>query len=111
MTRPGPADPTPPGADEAPYTVFVDDNFHSMDESHRCVEGRFTTAEEALAAARRIVDGWLARLHEPGMPADELYRLWAGLGEDPFVRPWEPATQFSAREYAKERCAEICGEG
>ena len=41
------------------YTVFVDDNFHFMDEGERCKLGEFKSAEAAIAAARKIVDEFL----------------------------------------------------
>jgi hypothetical protein len=38
------------------YRVMVDDNFHYMDEDERFEHGSFPTAEEAIAACKRIVD-------------------------------------------------------
>jgi hypothetical protein len=75
--------------------VFVDDNFHYMDEEHRYCAGEFSSYEEALVAAKRIVTDSLA--HEGSI---ENYLLF---GEDPFIVP-SPAERFSAREYARQLC-------
>jgi len=41
------------------YQVFVDDNFHFMDESERYNLGEFSTREEAIATCKKIVDEYL----------------------------------------------------
>jgi hypothetical protein len=53
------------------YKVIVDDNFHYMDESERYEHGVFATAEEAIAACKRIVDEDLGNIHShnPGVAA------------------------------------------
>jgi hypothetical protein len=38
------------------YQVFVDDNFHYMEEEHRYLLGEFETLEAAEAACRRDVE-------------------------------------------------------
>ena len=95
--------PLGPPAKSAPggYTVFVDDNFHYMDEDERYTLGVFATVEEAIAACRSIVDRCLN--HEPGMTAEAMFKKYAMFGEDPFI----PGVEFSAWTYAKERCAEL----
>jgi len=40
----------------ANYTVFVDDNFHYMDESERYKLGDFPDCASAVAACKKIVD-------------------------------------------------------
>jgi hypothetical protein len=95
-----------------PYIVKVDDNFHYMDEDERYELATFATLDEALAACRKLVDDWLADNHKPGMTAAQLYELYCGFGEDPFiVAPNEPSlgVPFSARDYVRERVAAICG--
>ena len=94
-----------------PYTVFVDDNYHHGDESERYKLGTFASLEEAVAAAKAVVDQSLAAAHTPGMTADELYEAYVNFGEDPFIVPKGPdAASFSAWSYARERCNEICRE-
>jgi hypothetical protein len=90
------------------YSVLIDDNFHYMDESERVHHGVFDTADEAIAACKRIVDECLDAM--PAVTADELYEKYVMFGDDPFIVPVDPAGQqvdFSARAYAKERCAII----
>ena len=38
------------------YQVFIDDNFHYMDESERIIGKTYSTAGKAVAAAQLIVD-------------------------------------------------------
>ena len=92
------------------YQVFIDDNYHYMDEGERYKHGDFETFEEALAACRAIVDEYLLSSYEKGMTAGELYQLYTGFGEDPFILGEQVPFRFSAWDYAKERCSQICGE-
>ena len=41
------------------YRVMVDDNFHYLDKSRRCVKGEYSTYSEALAVCRDIVEQFL----------------------------------------------------
>lgn len=91
------------------YTVLVDDNYDYMDESRRYGAGSFKTFDAAIDACKRIVDGSLRDCHEPGMTADELYGRYKMFGEDPFIKTDDPSVEsFSAWDYAKARCSEIC---
>ena len=93
------------------YLLLVDDNFHYMDQSERHESGRFATLEEAIAAAKSIVDSYLIDAQLPGMTADELFRSYTSFGEDPFVVTDGGASGevlFSAWDYARQRCLEIC---
>lgn len=38
------------------FKVYVDDNFHYMDESHRYKLGEFNTLAKAIEACKEIVD-------------------------------------------------------
>ena len=90
----------------ARYKVLVDDNFHYMDEDERYQHGVFPTAEEAIAACKRMVDSDLHEFMKPGMTASELYEAYTGFGRDPFivcVRPDDERVHFSAWDYAEER--------
>ncbi len=89
-------------------TVFVDDNFHYMDESHRYQLGEFDTLEEAIEACKKIVDEYLHESYEPGMKSGELFALYALYGEDPFIIGAAENVPFSARDYANKRAVEIC---
>jgi hypothetical protein len=94
-----------------PFKVLVDDNYHYMDESERYTLGVFATADEALAAARGIVDECLAAAYKPGMTPTQLHASYTMFGEDPFIVPVPPeeaAVAFSAWAYARERCERLC---
>jgi hypothetical protein len=80
-----------------------------MDESERYEHGVFATAEEAIAACKRIVDEDLRNIHShnPSVNEEKLYDLYVMFGEDPFVVPVDnsdDAVNFSAWDYARERC-------
>ena len=92
------------------YEVYVDDNFHYMDEDERYKLGEFDTAEEAIAAAKKIVDDFLELGYRPGMTPRELFVGYRDFGEDPFIRSDDPTCKFSAWDYARVRSEEICAE-
>jgi hypothetical protein len=92
------------------YEVFVDDNFHFMDESERYKLGEFKTCEEAVAACMKIVDGFLEKGFKKGMSFKELYEGYLGFGEDPFIISDDKTCFFSAWNYAKKRSTELCCE-
>ena len=90
------------------YEVFVDDNFHYMDEEERYSAAVFPTYGEALAHAKQIVDKSLLDLHEPGKSADDLMASYVQFGEDPWISPTPEGTErFSARDHARQRALEI----
>ena len=91
------------------YKVFIDENSHYMDESERWLQGEAESYEEALATCRRIVDEFLALNHRPGMTVAALFELYTLFGEDPFIVPDEAVERFSGWDYARRRCAELCG--
>ena len=92
-----------------PFTVFIDDNFWPTVESKREEYGEFEAYEAALAAAKAIVDRSLAWEYRPGMTVEELYSRYKSVGEDPFIKPCpDDQERFSAWDYAKKRCEEIC---
>ena len=91
------------------YTVYVDDNFHYMDEEERYKLGDFATLEEAVAVCKRKVDGFLKVHASPEKTAAERYEEYTQAGPDPFIVTDDPAAGkpvFSAWNYAKERCEE-----
>lgn len=91
-----------------PYTVYVDDNFHYMDEGERRTLGSFPTYERAVAACQAIVDRCLEGDVRPGMTADVLYDRYKAFGEDPFIVGAAADPPFSAWSYAHARCQELC---
>jgi hypothetical protein len=91
-----------------PYTVYVDDNFHYMDENERYKLGDFETLEAAIDACKKIVDQSLTYLHERGMTAAELYEKYTFAGEDPWVSGGS-IVPFCAWDYAKQNSEMISG--
>jgi hypothetical protein len=93
-----------------PYVVMVDDNFHPQDEDERYELGEFADGAEAIEHCRRIVDGFLESGYKTGMSASELFSHYTTFGEDPFIVSRDaPKVSFSAWDYARERCRELCG--
>ncbi|WP_295408143.1 hypothetical protein [uncultured Thiocystis sp.] len=89
------------------YRVLVDDNYHYQDEDEKPYEhGVYQTAEEAIDMSQKMVDDYLHAAYKSGLQADELYRIYTRFGPDPFI---EGTLCFSAWNYAKQRCEEICG--
>ncbi len=82
------------------YTVYVDDNFHYMDESERYKIGEFNNCDAAIAACKRIVDEFLQQNRGK---CEDLIATYVMFGEDPFIRTDDPNCKFSARDYARER--------
>jgi hypothetical protein len=93
------------------YTVYVDCNYHFKDESERYKLGEYETAEEALKAARYLVDEFLVRNYKPHMLSETLYENYKMFGKDPFIVPQNEESKFSAWDYAKEQCQVICDGG
>lgn len=89
------------------YKVFVDDNFHFMDESERYADGVYSTYEEAVEQCKQIVDEFLEDAHKPGMTSDQLYYgTYTMFGEDPFIVGPDKGN-FSSWDYANRRSEEI----
>jgi hypothetical protein len=95
------------------YQVMVDDNFHYMEENERWEYGTFATAEEAIAACRRLVDESLVGEYRPGMTATQLYDRYTSFGDEPFiVAPAGSAkVDWSARDHARSRVEALCAAG
>jgi hypothetical protein len=90
------------------YEVYVDDNYHYMDESERYSGGVFDSWEAAEAKCRLIVDDFLRANYKEGMLADELLSQYKSYGEDPWISPRGGDRTFSAWDYAAVRCDEMC---
>jgi hypothetical protein len=90
------------------YSVYVNDNFHYMDESERYKLGDFDDCQSAVAACKRIVDEFLDGC-DTNRGAAELFTQYTTFGEDPWISSDDASCKFSAWQYAKERCAELAG--
>jgi hypothetical protein len=90
------------------WTVYVDDNFHYMDQSDRYVLGSFESYDQAVTACRQIVDRCIASIS--AKTADELFKSYASFGDDPWIDgpvPEVGQSPFSAWDYARVRASEI----
>lgn len=92
------------------FTVYVDDNFHYVDESENYKLGEFKTYEAALEVSKKIVDSSLSEHHRNGMTAQELFDQYMTFGEDPHIISDDGTLGFSAWSYAEEQCKKICQE-
>ena len=88
-------------------TVYVDDNFHYMDESERYKLGEFEDRDTAVAACMRIVDEFLLTQNGTAHTAEELFDRYVRFGEDPWIAGDDADHKFSAWDYARARCHEI----
>lgn len=88
------------------YVVYVDDNFHSGDESERYKLGEFETREQALAACQQKVNEYFEKIEKGKYSFKELWEGYMLYGEDSFIINDEKGKSFSAWEYAKEKCLE-----
>lgn len=92
------------------YTVYVDDNFHFMDESERYKLGKFSSCEEAVSACVEIIDEFFDKDFDENITYDELYGGYTMFGEDPFIVSDDEGCFFSAWDYAKEKSREIVAQ-
>ncbi len=90
------------------YRIAVDDNFHFMDESERDFAGEYENADDAINAAKEIVDKSLKWLYKEGMTADKLFGVYMDYGDDPFIISEDKDCKFSAWTYAEKRCEDLC---
>lgn len=81
------------------FVVRVWDNFHYMDDDEAYDFGEYSTYDEALDAAKRIVKESLENHRYD-------YAEYTMFGDDPAILgPTGGRLLFSAREYARELCA------
>ena len=94
---------------QKPFEVFIDENWDYLDKDNRYSIGRYSSYDEALGVAKSIVDGCLSKYIDQGKSADEALLNWSLHGEDPVIRPQPPGgiEHFSARNYARQRAADI----
>jgi hypothetical protein len=74
-----------------------------MGEDERYSQGDYASEAEAILACQKIVNEFLLHAFKPGMTSQELFEMYVGFGED----PWIQGGDFSAWNYAKLRSEEI----
>src|SRR3989338_6236536 len=87
------------------YTLFVEENAHHGENSAYQV-GSFSSYQEALNRAKQIVDDFLNTETPSNLKAEELFKKYTLFGEDPFIIPNDE--NFSAWDYARQRCQVLC---
>jgi|TARA_Y100000294_G_scaffold176094_1_gene197660 hypothetical protein len=90
------------------FEVFVGDNFHFMDESEIYRQGVYETYEEAVEVCKSIINDFFLNCDED-KTAEDLYGGYVQYGESPLIKPNPKNNSFSAPDYARQRCKEICG--
>ena len=85
------------------YKVWIDDNFHFMDEDERVFHGEFDTPTQAIVACQKIVDANIESITEDETDPDKAYESYVCFGDD----PWIQGIDFSAFEYAKLKIQEV----
>ena len=97
-------------AEQIKFHLRVYDNFHYMDESEAYDHGQYDSYEDALIAAKAIVDEFFEHNWISGITPDSLIGQYSIYGEDPVILPNEHGKQvrFSARTYASISAVEVC---
>jgi len=95
------------------FHLRIYDNYHYNDESEAYNTGLFDTYEDALQAAKGVVNQFLAYNWRKGMTPKDLHVLFLMYGDDPIVVPNERIENFvmpdfSARDYVQEIIEEFC---
>ncbi len=97
-------------ADQSPFTVMVDDNYHYMDGDSRYTAGKFDTWEEALALAKKIVDEAIIPAINDGLSPEDAIMSYRHFGEDPWIignGAVPEGEHFSAWSYAEKRAFQL----
>ena len=90
------------------YKVFVDDNYHYMDESERYVADSYSSLEDAVERCKELTIKSLEDLYEDGITPENLSAQWAMFGEDLYIVGAGGSVPFSARKFiTTELCKEI----
>ena len=88
------------------YSVKVDDNYHSMDESERYDDASDRMLGQAIERCKAITMASLKACYEKGIDANKLHAQWLMFGDDPSIVGAEKGSPpFSAREFVTE---ELC---
>ena len=90
------------------FIVHVDDNFHIGEEEERYKHGEYDTCLEAVEACKKIVDEFIDKGYSEGISFKEMWQGYMMFGEDPFIQGGDAECSFSAWDYAKRRCIELC---
>ena len=74
--------------------------------------GEYDALPDAMASAKRIIDGFLRREYRPGMNPDMLIARYKEMGEHPYIFRDDDKTYnvpgFNHLQYTTARSADIC---
>ncbi len=94
------------------FHIRVYDNFHYTDESEAYNTGEYDSYENALIAAKTMVNEFLVHNWKKGMTPVALRDSYLFFGDDPIVVPNEKGDsdlpRFSAWDYVDEIVDELC---
>ena len=65
------------------YKVWIDDNFHFMNENERFFHGEFDTPTQSIVASQKIVDDNIESIKEQETDPDKAYERYVCFGDDP----------------------------
>jgi len=89
------------------FQVFVDDNFHYMDEGYRYKAGEYDTLEEAIDICKSITESSMNDAYRPGINAKDLIESYRCFGEDPWIWTGKPGVCFSAWTYVENEAQDF----
>jgi hypothetical protein len=98
-------------------TFFVEGLTISLDADRQVRRiGEYSTLDDAVAAAKLVIDEFLAGEFAPGMPPARLFARYQSAGEVPIIfRDDDDKTMnvsyFNHFEYALARCADLAMPG
>ena len=90
------------------YTVKVASNSNESETAKTNTHAEYTTWEEAVEAAKDIVDHCFEEFKNIGTGTGQLFSKYRQEGRHPFIHPQPEGNQFSALEYSDEFCSVIC---
>lgn len=94
----------------AGFRVYVDDNYHYMDQDEQWILGVFDTEADAVAAAKSLVTKSVTSMHESGMSAGEVFARYKMFGDDPFiVGEGHDRRSFHAWDFAQSESNRLFG--
>ena len=89
------------------HTVYIDDNFHYMDDSSSYTLGVFNSWSDAVNAAKAVIDEFLLDKWQDCGNTKKLMEAYCMFGEEPSIDKQNLFKRFSARKYAKKKCKEL----
>lgn len=92
------------------FHLRIFENDHHWDEASSHDHGIYETYEDAVIAAKKIVEEFFVGECYSGRTVGDLMASFAMYGEEPVVFPDEPKNgiRFSPHNYAEEYVNEIC---